>query len=191
MSKIFQATPAMDTFIRKHYKLKAPDLAKRFNAEFGTDRTNKQIGNMRKARGLNTGRTGQFYKGQNHIKGSGSKRANRTSFKKGSRPKNAACIGSEVTTKDGYLKVKIAEPNIWKFKHRLVWEQQHGEVEKGHVLWFIDQDRTNCNIENLMSLPRSLQVRLNKLKFNEQPEQLRETIMLMAKVQQRAGELKA
>ena len=183
-------TEAMSSFLREHYLLPAPELAQRFNAEFGTSRTSKQIHGARKARGLKTGRTGKFYKGQPAIKGSGSKGPNSTSFKKGARPSNTVKVGTEVVTaKDGYIKVKVAEPNVWEFKHRMVWEKKHGKIPDGYIISFEDLDRTNCNIDNLSLIPRSLLVRYNKLQVNDYDADTRPTIKLIAKINHVSSEI--
>ena len=48
--------------------------------------------------------------------------------------------GTEVMTTDGYLKIKIAEPNVWRFKHIIEWEKYHGEVPEGMLISFKDGD---------------------------------------------------
>lgn len=186
----FLHTPEMDQFIRTHYLLPAADLARKFNNEFSTTRTSKQLHQARKARGLKTGRTGQFFKGQARPAGSGTKGKTSTSFKKGQRPHNAAAIGTEViTTKDRYIKVKIANPNVWKFKHVIFWEAVNGKVPAGHVLWFIDQNRQNCDASNLELIPKSEQVHRNKMRINQYPAEAQETVKLIAKVRHKASEL--
>lgn len=190
MNNRFVATPEMDSFIRENYLLPARDLATRFNARFNTNRTSQQLHSMRKARGLKTGRTGRFYTGQPRLPGSGAKGPSSTSFKKGDEPKNKQAIGSEAVTQDGYVRVKVSHPNKWVFKHRLVWEAENGPIKSGLVIWFQDQDKTNCAIENLVLIPRSLQVRFNKLQLTGQPEELQETFKLIAQLQDRSGQLK-
>lgn len=181
--KNFRTTPDMDAFIRQHYLLPAPELTAKFNQQFGTNRTKKQIHGMRKARGLSTGRSGRFYKGQPRIPNSGAKKATSTSFKKGHKPSNIKPVGSQRIDKDGYTQIKIENPNKWAFKHRIVWEKVHGKVPEGHTLWFIDQDRQNCSLNNLELISRSEQVRRNKMSLSKQPKQLRDTIKLIAKLQ--------
>lgn len=44
-----------------------------------------------------------------------------TRFKKGCIPKNHKEVGYERITRDGYIEVKTAEPNVFELKHRLVW----------------------------------------------------------------------
>ena len=55
-------------------------------------------------------------------------RSNRTSFKKGNRPKNYLPVGSESIDVDGYVKVKIQDPSKWELKHRIIWSERFGEV---------------------------------------------------------------
>ena len=43
-----------------------------------------------------------------------------TRFKKGHVPKNHKPVGYERITRDGYIEVKTAEPNVFELKHRLV-----------------------------------------------------------------------
>lgn len=64
-------------------------------------------------------------------------KANRGSFKKGNRPGNTARVGDETLTDDGYIRVKVAEPNRWELKHRLVWEKYRGEIPENGVIRFI------------------------------------------------------
>ena len=178
----FKYTPEMDAFIREHYLLVASELADKFNAEFGTAITPRQAGDARKTRGLVTGRTGQFYSGQPKVKGSGAKGPNKTSFKKGRMPHNSANVGGEVIDKDGYIRVKVANPDNWSYRHIINWEAVNGKMPEDHVTWFIDQDKSNCSIDNLEVIPRSEQVRRNKLQLTSQPKELQNTVKLVAKL---------
>lgn len=72
-----------------------------------------------------------------------------TRFKKGQMPHNKALIGHTRTTKDGYILVKVAEPNTFKLLHRFVWKVWNGEIPAGCNIAFKDGNRQNCNIENL------------------------------------------
>ncbi|MEG0416414.1 MAG: HNH endonuclease signature motif containing protein [Erysipelothrix sp.] len=78
-----------------------------------------------------------------------------TQFKPGQRPQTWVPIGTEVWRKDGYLWVKMwddkkpARKN-WVQKHRLIWEEVHGEIPEGYQVMFADQDRTNLNLDNLI-----------------------------------------
>jgi len=73
-----------------------------------------------------------------------------TQFKKGNSPRNRKPVGTVVIRTDGYMQTKIAEPNVWKLTHHLVWEQA-GNTPPVHpfVLRFKDGNQQNCTIENL------------------------------------------
>lgn len=73
----------------------------------------------------------------------------RTQFQKGQQPHNTLPVGFVGPRTDGYLKIKIAEPNVWEFLHHHVWEQHHGPVPDGMFVYFKNGDRTNCDIDNL------------------------------------------
>ncbi len=70
-----------------------------------------------------------------------------TRFKPGNIPHNTKPIGYETVRNDGYVYVKT-EHGMQK-KHRLVWEQHHGEIPEDMRVIFLDGDRTNCTLENL------------------------------------------
>ena len=132
----------------------------------------------------NRGKGTRFKKG--HIpfnKGKKMKIAGRMSetfFKPGHRPQNAVPVGTEVVSSDGYLKVKVAEPNEWKYKHRLVWENENGSIAKGMALIFKDGNRMNCSIENLELLTRSELMRRNTI--HRYPRELRDAIRSVGKL---------
>ena len=50
-------------------------------------------------------------------------------------------------------------------------------------------DRTNCNIDNLSLIPRSLLVRYNKLQVNDYDADTRPTIKLIAKINHVSSEI--
>ena len=46
--------------------------------------------------------------------------------------------------------VKIAEPNIWRPKSRVVWEKKNGPIPPGYAVLFADKNRENFDLENLI-----------------------------------------
>ena len=76
-------------------------------------------------------------------------KCSKTFFKKGLRPHNTLEVGDEVVTDYGYIKVKVAEPNKWEFKHHLEWKKHKGPVPKGYKITFLDGNKLNCDISNL------------------------------------------
>jgi len=177
-------------FLRDNYpKLTQPELAKAFNDEFDQSRTKKAIAETCKRKGIKSGRNGRFEKG-NKPWTTGTKglvKSNSGNFKKGPRPELRAEIGHERIDKNGYIWKKVEQPNKFRLKHQLVWEEHKGEIPKGMVLWFIDGNRQNCIIENLELVSRQEQVRRNKLRMSQVPEELQETIKLVAKIQMATG----
>lgn len=166
---------------------------------FGVVRTLKQVRSLTRNRGLKSGRTGQFEKGQPRTPGSGAKGPNRTSFKKGcmsgAARHNYVPIGSFRVSKDGYLEQKVtddphrAPARRWVGVHRLNWEAAHGPIPEGHVVSFIDGDPLNAELENLVLLSRRELVWLNKTKLGAVPAELRPAAIATAKVTVRAKEL--
>lgn len=73
----------------------------------------------------------------------------RTLFKPGHRPRNRMAVGAEARTTDGYWRIKVADPDVWRHKHIMLWEQHHGPVPPGHVIYFIDGNKNNITIDNL------------------------------------------
>ena len=65
------------------------------------------------------------------------------------RPKRPP-IGAEQVTHGGYITVKTAEPNTWRWKHYLVWEAANGPIPEGHCLCFADGNPQNCALDNLV-----------------------------------------
>lgn len=76
--------------------------------------------------------------------------ANSGSFKPNNRPHNYQPIGSEAIAKEDYIRVKVAGPDQWELKHRTVWALHNGPIPEGYIVKFIDDDKRNCAIENLM-----------------------------------------
>ena len=136
-----------------------------FNERFGLQLSLQQITSTCKRYGINSGRDTRFKPG-NKTWNSGLKGSipeNRTSFKKGNRPHTWRPVGTEVVEKkSGYVKVKIAEPNVWAHKHVLLWKERHGDLPPGHVVIFADGDKTNFTEGNLVVVSRGELAVLNK-----------------------------
>ena len=139
---------------------------KEIQAEFNRRFTDVHISLNRvssyiKRHNLSTGFTGRFQKGcVSHNKGKKMppelyEKCKETMFKKGNEPVNHRPVGSERITKDGYIEVKIEEPNKWRLKHLIIWEEANGPVPPKHCIFFMDNDRTNVTLDNLRVIPRS------------------------------------
>ncbi len=182
-------------FLREHYpSMKQPDLVKALNREFGTAFTPLQIRTFMKNHGIQSGRTGYFEPGHQpwnkgtHFVAGG--RSSETRFKPGSRPKTWVPVGTETIDRDGYRKRKIADdptPGMsrfnWRFVHRMVWEERHGPIPKGHIVAFKDGDRLNCEPDNLILLTMAENLYLNRNGYSELPDELKPSMRALAKLE--------
>lgn len=101
-----------------------------------------------------------------------------TMFRKGNVPANHRPVGSERVNADGYVEIKVAEPNRWKSKHRVVWEQEYGPIPKGSNVQFKNGDRQDIRIENLYLISRQDQMKDENSLMSRYPEELRKVIRL-------------
>ncbi len=162
------------------------EIQKAFTEKFGWEISLGQvkgyIGNHR----LNTGRTGRFQKGQAGLfrfeKGTCAAGCEKTWFRKGNMPKNYRPVGSERINVDGYVEVKVADPNKWRLKHRVVWESVNGKIPKGFIVIFRDNDRTNTDIDNLMLIRRGTHAVLNHTGLCECGGEFKETAVRIAEL---------
>ena len=145
------------------------EIREAFREKFGITLTRPQIKGFKSSRRIQSGTTGgRFEKGQkSHNKGKKVSpevygKCAPTMFKKGNIPANHKPVGSIREDVDGYLKIKIAEPNKWTHLHRYVWEQANGrKIGRGECVIFLDQNIQNVEVSNLMLVKRSELYRLN------------------------------
>lgn len=140
------------------------EITKQMNDKFEYNFSKEQIKGMMYRNKLTTGTVGYFKKGSiPWNKGlKGYMGANKTSFKKGTIPPQYRPVGSERITKDGYIEIKVEDPNKWELKHRVIWEQHHGEIQKGHAIIFADGDKSNLDIDNLLLVSRKQLLFMNR-----------------------------
>lgn len=140
-------------------------LTEKFNLRFGRNISVSNIHGLCKRKGWKNGIDCQFKKGQSSwnkdVKGYIG--ANKTSFRKGRLPHNHKPIGHERIS-DGYIMIKIAEPNKFVMKHKFIWEKSKGKIPKNHCLRFLDGNRLNCILENLECIPKAVNSKINNTK---------------------------
>lgn len=176
-------------WVKWHAALERQELADRFNERFGTELTAGQLTSLRKRKGWLTGRDGRFKKGQARVPGSGAKTPNATSFKKGNRPANYVPVGTEITDGDGYLRVKVADPNEWEFIHRRTWEKHHGPIPPGMVIRFLDGDKQNVDPGNLVMITKAEHVHLSRRGYNAAPDEIKPTLFNLSKLEVKLFEI--
>jgi hypothetical protein len=78
-------------------------------------------------------------------------------FKPGNMPHSALPVGTIRYEKDGYIKIKVSDPDKWELLHREVWKREHGAYPPDNcVLVFKDGNKENCDISNLEILTRKV-----------------------------------
>jgi hypothetical protein len=143
------------------------ELLALMNEKFDYEFSSQQIESALRRYNLKTGNTGQFKKYQEPWnKGlKGYIGANKTSFKKGTIPPNYKPVGTERFAKDGYIEVKVKDPNVWELKHRYIYKKHHGEIPNGYNVIFADKNISNFDIDNLILVSKAEMLILNKNKL--------------------------
>lgn len=172
-----------------------PVLAQMINERWGLGITSRQMQAYRKNHKLEpSGIDTKFKPG--HIPPNKGKKCpgvrNDGQYRKGHKPKNWVPIGTErVRPSNGYIWVKVREPNVWRLKHVMVWTEAHNgqKPPRGYKVIFLDRNPQNCNPDNLALLSNAEFARLiqNHL-YTEEPLHTKAGI-LIAKIKTRIGKL--
>lgn len=101
-----------------------------------------------------------------------------TMFKKGQTPLNHREVGSERVNVYGYIEIKVAEPNRWRLKHRVIWEQVNGAIPKGFNVQFKNHNPLDCRIENLYLISKAEQMAKENSFWAKYPKEIQEIIHL-------------
>lgn len=94
---------------------------------------------------------------------------------------NSKPVGSVVTDKDGYLRRKT-ESGKWELLHRLIWEEAHGQIPAGCKVTFLDGNKENAYLDNLVLVTNAEQMIMAKDGLRFEDPQLTKTGILIAKV---------
>lgn len=169
------------------------EITRLFNERFDTSRTENAIQQQRCKYGIKT--TARHYWSKGHKPWNAGMRGvnfggEKTQFKKGHKPQTWVPVGSETVTDDGYLKVKIADPDKWVYKHRLIWEQHHGgrKIPKNHAVIFGDGDKRNMDPDNLLLVSRAQLCRMNQMGLIKNDARLTQVGALIANIRNKIGE---
>jgi len=104
-----------------------------------------------------------------------------TQFKSGDMPHNHRPVGSiRIDNKDGYVKMKIAEPKEWQLLHRYIWEKANGPLPKDKIVVFKDGNRYNIKLDNLELMTREENMQRNTI--HRYPADLRHTMRVLNKL---------
>lgn len=185
--------------ITNNYGKYSKELAEMFNQHFNTNITAKEIAYFRRNNKLNSGLTGQFKKGNvphnkdkkqvEYMSQESIERTKETRFKKGNKPKNYRPVGSERITKDGYIEVKVADPNKWETKNKIIYKQYFGDIPEGHKIIYADGNKLNNDINNLILVSDNEELIMNRYRLRTENIELTKTGYLIAKVIDKTNEL--
>ena len=149
-------TDEQHEFLVSHVKgISNVALANLINERYGTSFTAEQIKRYKHRRGVKSGFDGKFKPGNVGYWSGKSRSADTwtkmqtTMLERGHTNGRCLPIGSEHFDKDCYVMVKIAQPNVWKQKHIVLWEQAHGSVPEGMKVVFKNRDKYDIRLENL------------------------------------------
>ena len=172
----------------RHYKEIVEMFNKKFERQIDAKKLKETLGNH----GISTGLTGRFEKG--HVPVNKGKKfpgtGNITTFKKGNIPANKMKVGEDVITTDGYIKTKIAEPNLWEYKHKLIWAEVNGPIPEKHSVIFADGNKLNLSIDNLLLVSRAELLMLNRRKLISENSELTKTGLNVVKVMNKVYKIK-
>lgn len=105
------------------------------------------------------------------------KRLSSTVFKKGNYPANKKDVGHEyIEKRDGYTMIKTYQG--YKYKHRVLYEKYYGNIPKGLIVIFKDNNKKNFNKDNLIAITKKENINRNSL--NNYPTDLQFAIRRIA-----------
>jgi hypothetical protein len=116
-----------------------------------------------------------------------------TMFKKGQFPANKDpgfyVPGALRVNTDGYVDMRTSfAPGAlgWTCLHRILWEDAHGPIPRGHVLKFKDGDKLNVELDNLELI--TLQENMARNTIARYPRELRSVMHLVRKAERKIRE---
>lgn len=169
------------------------EIRSAFLERFGITLTEGQIGNFKHKYGVKSGtHGGRFPKGQPALnKGKKMspeqyKKCSGTMFRKGHRPQNHREVGSERINVDGYIEIKVEEPNKWRLKQRVMYEKYHNvKLTRNEAIVFLDGNKLNLAEDNLFCLTRAELARYNQNRIRGEDSETGLGAALLAKLSTR------
>lgn len=163
----------MEEYIRSIAKgKKTGEIAEAVSEHFGIEFSASQCRAYKKNHNITSGLDCRFRKGKEPAN-KGKKmspeqyeKCRATMFHKGNVPTNRMEIGECTHTTNGYLVRKVQEHGAWwerfELVHRAVWEKHNGPIPEGKMVSFLDGDKDNCEIENLVLIDNRENLELNR-----------------------------
>ena len=61
--------------------------------------------------------------------------------------------------------IKTEEPNVWRLRAHVIWENANGPIPRGLLVHHIDKDRLNDSLSNLMLVGRAAHLLIHREKI--------------------------
>ena len=192
----------MEEYIKKIAKGKTNEaIAKSVSEHFGIEFSASQCKNYKRNHDIVSGLDCRFQKGQEpankgkKMRPEQYEKCKATMFHKGHVPANHMEVGEYTHTTDGYLIQKVQEQGTlqerFAYVHRLVWEKHNGPIPEGKIISFLDGDKDNCDIDNLVLIDMQENLELNRRNLRYDNAEYTKVGITIAKmriaVQQRKG----
>lgn len=201
MTKLLGITEELHNFIVDNAKgIGNKELTELINKKFNRNFKVQQIKGYKHRYKISSGLTGYFEKGHisfnkgkkwdEYLSKEKQERCRTTTYKKGEMPLNHREIGSERINIYGYTEIKIAEPNKWDLKHRVIYEKKYGKIPEGYCLIFLDGNKQNIELSNLKLVSRHEELIMNEKNLFFDNKEITNTGSLIAKVLAKGYELK-
>lgn len=191
----------MYEFVRDNsWGVSSREMADMVNEKFGTDFTQTMMKQFRQRHGIKSGCTGWFQKGhppgtkgktlEEICKGDPEKlaRIRAAQFRKGEPPMNELPVGTVVVNSYGYKIRKRAMEGTqwerWEFLHRAVWEENHGPIPDDMVVTFLDSNKLNCDISNLVLVTKAENCVLTRMGLRSEDPDLTEAGISVVRLKQ-------
>ena len=208
MTRIIKWTDEVIQFMIENYEGKdnielANLLNEKFNLNTNNDRVSNVKANLKRRKGIdlttniNRGKyrlgvspANKGKKWDEYMSKEGQEKSRLTTFKKGNIPKNHKPIGYERVNVDGYVEIKVAEPNVFKLKHRVIYENIYGKIPDNHNVVFADGNKLNLDPDNLILVSKSEMLIMNNNKLFMNERELTKTGSIIAKVIDKTNKIK-
>lgn len=108
-------------------------------------------------------------------------------------PGHKACnhkeIGYEKIRHDGYVMVKVAHPSKYRPKQDVIWESIYGPMPKRSLVIFLNGDKNDFDIKNLVCINRKELGRIRGKKYYIAPLEVRPSIVALARLEAKLEDL--
>lgn len=195
-------TKEEDEFLIENVKgISLKELTDRFNSKFNYNLSHRAIASRKNKLKISSGvNYGQFKKGSepankgkkwdDYVPKCKQEKMKNTCFKKGQIPHNHRKLFESRINKNGYIEIKVKEPNVWQTKHRYIYEQNFGKIPVNYKVIFLDGNKRNFDINNLKLVSSAEELIMNSNKLRYYKKELTETGLLIAKIIHKRGQIR-